>query len=291
MELRHLRYVLAVAEELNFNRAAERLHVSQSALSKQVRELEEELGIDIFKRDKRKVEITEAGRLFLAEARRTLDQAELTRETARRAARGEIGSLRIGVEASSVYLPVSLRVQRFRTKCPNVAVQVHELPSIQQLEALDEGKLDVGFIVQPIDIGRRFVVRPVFQETLFAALPTGHVLAERERIALADLSDDQFLFVPETLGCGFHNLVADLFKKEGLSPRVVRETTQFQTLLSFVSQAMGVTLVPDSARVMHIPGTVYVPLDAGDATVEIALVWLKGRVSPVAEAFLNANAE
>ncbi len=288
MELRHLRYALAVAEDLNFNRAAERLHVSQSALSKQVRELEEELGIDLFKRDKRKVEITEAGRLFLAEARRTLDQAEHARETARRAARGEIGSLHVGVEASSIYLPVSTRIQKFRATCPNVAVHVHELPSLQQLDALTDGTLDIGFIVQPIAVGRQFNFRPVFHEALFAALPVGHPLAERSRITLPELADDNFLFVPETLGCGFHNLVADLFKREGMAPCVVRETTQFQTLLSFVSQAMGVTLVPDSARVMHIPGTAYVPLDAGDTTVEIVLVWPKNRVSPVVEAFLDA---
>ncbi|MBX7220700.1 MAG: LysR family transcriptional regulator [Blastocatellia bacterium] len=287
MELRHLRYTVTVADELSFSRAAEILHVSQPALSRQVQELEEELGIQIFSRTKRSVIVTDAGRLFLAEARRILAQADQAVQTAARASRGEIGRLVVGVEASSVYCPVAPVFGTYRKRFPKVELVVRELPSMQQLYELGINQLDVGLVVLPVECDDDIRLESVLTEPVYVALHKGHPLAAQENLSLADVSSEHFVLVPRDLGCGFYNQISHLCTTAGFSPKVTQEATQLQIILSFVAAGLGVTLVPASVRFFQVPGIVYLPLDEPTASVELALACRAEDQSSVLQAFLN----
>lgn len=287
MELRHLRYCIAVADELNFNRAAEKLHVSQSALSKQIRELEEEVGIEIFERTKRKVEVTEAGRLFLAEARRTLAQADQTLQIATRAGRGEIGKLVVGLEGSSTYDLIPLILHTYRSRFPQVELVVTEMPTLQQIYALEHKHIDVGFLIQPGDLADNIECERLLQEPLIVALHQSHPLKSQPSVSLQALAKDAFVFVPQSLGCGFFSLVSQIFRSAGYTPGTIQEASQLQTLLSFVAAGMGITLIPASARVFQMPGIVYVDLEPPAPTVDVMVAWRGDDSSPVVRTFLK----
>jgi DNA-binding transcriptional LysR family regulator len=290
MELRHLRYFVAVAEEMHFGRAANRVGIAQPPLSKQIQQLEEEIGVKLFKRTKRSVSLTHAGATFLNEARQTLELSERAVRSARRADRGEIGRLVVGFVGSATYsfLPYALRF--FQNKFPHVELVLLELTSYQQLDALHRKAVDVGFVRKPIKDDALFI-ETLFQEPFIVALPSHHALASRTSVPLQMLALEGFVMFSRQRGTTFHDQVVSVCHQAGFSPNVVQEAVQIPTVLGLVSAGMGVTLVPSSVQKLRLAGVVYRNLTQVDRTTELALAYRRDDESPVLVAFLNVARE
>jgi DNA-binding transcriptional LysR family regulator len=286
MELRHLRYFVAVAEELHFGRAAARLHMAQPPLSHQIRQLEQELGVPLFQRTKRRVEITPAGQAFLDEVRRLFAQAERAVNTARRANRGEIGQLGIGFipSADLDLLPRVLRA--WGRRFPQVEIVLHPLMPLGQIEALRQGHIQIGFVRLPLD-GAGLVVETIQREPLVAVLPAGHRLARRARVRLADLRDDAMVMFPRSMAPGYYDLLISACRRAGFTPRVLQEPGSIQTNLGLVSARLGVTLMPASIRNLRRAGVTYRALTPPVPHVEMGVTYRRDERSAVLPAFLQ----
>ena len=293
MELRHLRYFVAVAEELHFGRAAARLNIAQPPLSRQIRDLERELGTPLFARVPRGVELTPAGLAFLPEARLTLAQAERAQRTARRAARGEIGRLRVGFVEAATYSGILPDVLGFfRMHLPDIGLSLSEMTVAEQSEAFREGRIDVGLLHDPpADHERWLKVQPVYADPLIAAVPETHALAERasgDALALRDLAAEPFVLFPRVTAPALYDSVIARCRAAGFSPRVVQEAAGWHTLSALVGAAVGVSVVPRSLAEMRRPGVVYAGVPELGVELEMAAVWRKGERSPVRERFVTA---
>ena len=290
MELRHLRYFVAVAEELHFGRAAERLHIAQPPLSRQIRDLERELGTPLFERGPGGAELTPAGRAFLPEARLTLAQAERAQRTAQRAARGETGRLRVGfVDAAtnSGILPDVLGF--FRMHLPSIGLSLFEMDQAQQADALRDGRIDLGILQSPpADADRWLRVESVHTEPLVAALPRGHKLSSRARLSLADLADEPFILFPRHVAPALYDDIMARCRAARFTPRVVQEAAGWHTVVSLVSAGVGVAFVPRSLARSRHSGVVYRPVR--DLRTELGLwaTWKRGETSPVRQRFVTA---
>lgn len=291
MEIRLLKYFVAVAEELHFSRAAVRLHIAQPPLSQQIRKLEEELGVQLLSRSKRRVELTEPGRVFLASARSILAQTESAIAEVRRASRGEVGRLPVALVGSATYedaIPEILRV--FRERYPDVAITLHELSTGEQLKALRDGHIQVGFLRPPVhDVG--LALDTVFHEPLIAALPVTHQQANEQCVPIAALANDPFIMVPHAQGLGLYELVVSACLQAGFTPQISQEAGELQTVIGLVAAGFGVSLLPAAARKLHSNGVVYVPLAAPVPVIEIAAAHLHTDTSPVLAAFLSVVRE
>ena len=220
MELRHLRYFVAVATELHFGRAAKQLHISQPPLSMQIRALEEELGVTLLHRTKRQVSMTRAGKAFLHDARQILERAEQAMLTARRAARGEIGELVVGFISVADYNLLPLVLREFRRCYPRVAMSLRELTTDAQIAELFEGRIDVGFLLPPVSEPAIESV-PILREPLIAAIPEHHPLASTQgKIPLASLSGAPFIMTPRHMSPGLHDDIVTFCHSAGSSLRV-----------------------------------------------------------------------
>jgi DNA-binding transcriptional LysR family regulator len=289
MELRHLRYFLAVAEELHFGRAASRVHIAQPPLSQQIRKLEQELGVDLFSRTKRRVALTPAGQAFLEEARLVLAQAERAVRTARRAGRGEIGQLAIGF-VPSADLDVLPRVLRaWRARYPHVEIELHSLLPAAQVEALRDGRIHVGFVRVPVDDGG-LVVESIQREPLLAVLPRGHRLARAQRVRLADLAPDTMILFPRRDSPGYYDVFISACRRAGFTPRVMHPGSM-QANLALVSAGLGVTLMPSSIRSLRRSGVVYRPLAPPVPHVEMAVAYRRDERSAVLPVFFQVLRE
>src|SRR5262245_12716579 len=284
MDLRHFRYFIAVAEELHFGRAAARGHVAQPALSRQIRDLEDELGLRLFERDRRRVALTAAGAVFLDEVRRLLGQVDRAVTLARRAARGEYGALGIGYVPAVAYSALPDIVRAFRRRLPEVAVRLNEMSPVQQVEALLAERVDVGFLRGPVR-EPALSAETVLEESLVAALPSGHPLTAHKELRLAMLAEEPFVLLARSRGPGFHDQIVALCHAAGFSPRVVQEGSQTDTI-SLVASGAGVAIVPISLRVIRRAGVVYRPL-RGRPKTQLMMVWRKGAPSPVLHEFLQ----
>ena len=290
MELRHLRYFVAVAEELNFGRAAVRLRMAQPPLSRQIRDLEREIGARLFERVSRGVELTPAGRAFLPEARLTLAQAERAQRTAQRAANGETGRLRVGfVEAAthSGILPDVLSF--FRAHLPGVGLSLFELDALRQADAFHEGRIDVGILhAPPLDAARWLRVEPIHAEPVILALPRTHPLAARSRLGLASLADEAFVAFPRVVAPEMYDDIIVSCRNAGFSPRIVQEAAGWHTLASLVSAGVGVGVVPRSIAEFQQPGVAYRSVRGLDVEMSLAAVWKRAERSAVRERFVTA---
>jgi DNA-binding transcriptional LysR family regulator len=284
MDLRHLRYFLAVAEELHFGRAAARLHIAQPPLSRQIRDLEEEVGVRLFDRDRTHVALTPAGRALLEEARHALASVDAAVVSARRAARGETGRLRVGYVPSAISTRLPETVRAFRARYPGVDVQLREMPPATQVERLLADRLEVGFARGPIH-EPALARETVLEEPLVAALPLGHRLARSKRLSVAALADERFIVPVRARGPGVHDQVLALCREAGFSPRVVQEGTQLD-MLAFVASGAGVALVPASNRRLRRAGIAYRPLHERPVT-RLEMTWRKDATSPVLHRFLE----
>jgi len=275
---------VAVAEELHFRRAAARLHMSQPPLSQQIRLLEEELGCRLLVRTRRRVELTPAGEAFLRDARIVLADLDAAVATARRIDAGQTGRLRISFVGSALVSLLPGIVQRFRDARPDVEVQLRERSTVEQVDALAGGAVDVGLLPLPIDeTGLR--VEALMRERMIAALPAGHPLARLRRISLARLAHEPFVLFPRAQAPGFHDRIITSLTATGSPPRVVQEAAEMQTIVGLVATGIGVSLVPASVEHLALQGVAYRPVTGGPS-VDLAAVTRADEESPVVAAFL-----
>jgi DNA-binding transcriptional LysR family regulator len=289
MELRRLKYMAVLAEELHFGRAAERLGIAQPALTQQIQALERELGVQLFQRTKRSVRLTVAGRVTLDEAIRTLQQADRTALVAQQAGRGQLGHVEIGFVGSAVFSGVlSKAISRFREANPMVELRLNELGILQQLDDVGSARLDLGIVRTPIkslpvDVG----IHVLYREPIILALPERHPLAKSKKIALKALCDEPFVGLQIHDGVGFNAQVAEICAGGGLSPKVRQRAGQFVALAGMVAGGLGIAFVPDSLRRLHIADVVYRPLDDMTEKSNLAVVFRKSERSTAVVAFLE----
>jgi DNA-binding transcriptional LysR family regulator len=286
MELRHLQYFVAVAEELHFGRAAQRLNMAQPPLSQQIRHLEEELGVQLFQRTRRHVELTDAGQAFLQEARLTLAQAEHAVKIARQAGRGEIGRLTIGFVGSATYEALPNIIRNFQVRYPNVQLILRELTTTQQVRALHDKRIHIGLLRPPINDDDTLVLEPLIKEPIILALPENHPLSRQSSLTVEALAHEHFILFPRHLGPGLYDQIIGLCQQAGFSPQVTQEAIQMQTILGLVATGLGIALIPASAQHLRSAGVVYCRLDT-NIYVELAMAWRKDEASPVLQAFLK----
>jgi DNA-binding transcriptional LysR family regulator len=287
IELRLLRYFVAVAEELHFGHAAERIGISQPPLSQQIKRLERTLGVELFRRTKRHVQLTEAGAVFLDQVRPVLAQTAQAVGAARRAARGEVGRLAVGMVSSATYedlIPGALRT--FRERFPDAELALYEWSTVQQIELLHRGELQVGFVRPPV-VDAALSLETVTREPLLAALPAAHRLASAPAVSVRDMAEEAWVMLRRDLGLGFHDLVMNVCLAAGFRPGVTQEATQIHTLIALVAAGLGVTLVPGSVENLRRRGVVYLPLADDAPPAEIAAAYLKSSTSPVLREFLK----
>jgi DNA-binding transcriptional LysR family regulator len=288
MELRHLRYFVAVAEELNFSRAAERLGIAQPPLSQQIKLLEGELGVPLFIRAHRRVELTDVGRALLNDARRTLVQAGRFVDIARRAARGEAGSLRLGFSSAALYTMVPAILRAFLARAPEVTLNLLERSSEEQIEMLAEGGIDAGFVRLPIvNPAPALSLRTIVREPLVVALSRGHRLAGRRAVALRALAGEPFIIVARSAARGLHDQILALCGRAGFEPAIAQEAAEVSTIVSLVSAGLGVAIVPASVRNLERGRVTYHATAGGAAMTEMALAYDRGNRSRVLVSFLK----
>lgn len=289
MELRHLRYFIAVAESLHFGRAAQQLGISQPPLSQQIQALEEELGVILFERTNRKVSLSAAGQLFLPEARQVLAQLEQAIRIAQRAQRGELGELKVGFTSSAPFTPTIPRaILAFRRACPEVHLELREFSSRNVAQAVHERLLHVGLLRPLGDLPDELETVELFAEPLSALLPTGHPLAqETSPVSLSALAGEAFVFFPRTYGTGLYDQLFSLCQNAGFVPHIVQEASEAMTLIGLVATGLGVTVLPSSFGRMHIDGVVCRPLADKDANTAICLVRRKDEQAPLVQRFIE----
>ena len=286
LELRHLWYFVAVADELSFSRAAVRVGIAQPPLSQQIQRLEDSLGCRLFERSARRVQLTEAGKLLAPEARRLLADAAHTAQLVRSAGRGEIGTLHIGYWASTLFSPLPIAVRRFRERFPGVAVRLRELYPPDHVDAIRTGAIDIAILREPEPVDG-IAGLPVLIEPLLAALPADHRLARRKAIAPALLRDEPFVLFPRDALPGLHDKLLALCRSAGFEPRVVQEVEAWNTIASLVEAGIGVSLIPASFEGRRTGGLVYRPLTGPQVRTTTSACWRATGASRAAEAFLE----
>jgi DNA-binding transcriptional LysR family regulator len=286
MELRQLRYFVAVAEELHFRRAAERLHISQPPLSHQIQALETELGCLLLTRTRRRVELTPAGAAFLRDARTILAELDAAVATARQIHSGQTGRLRINFVGSALLSILPGAVQRFRDARPGVEVQLRERPTVDQVRAVLDGVVDLGLVRPPIEPHRDLRVQRLVREPTYVVVPANHPLAELDAAPLARVATEPLVLFPRDQAPGFHDLLMSCLAETGVVPRVVQYAPETQTIIGLVAAGIGVSLVPASVRRLAIEGVAYRPVpEAPD--VELAAITRADDASPLVQAFIE----
>jgi DNA-binding transcriptional LysR family regulator len=281
MELRHLRYFVAVAEELNFTRAAQRLHMAQPPLSTQIRLLEEELQARLLDRDKRRVHLTQAGRHFLERAQAILASVESAKGEARDAATGGIGKIALGYTASSMLsatLPAAIR--EFQAAHPRIALALHEMTSLDQLDAVHGHELDLGILRHPnVPIPAGIAIEAWYQAPLMVAVPATHPLS-RAPVRIADLRDEPLILYPRHSGIGLYWKVQELCSKAGFRPRMVQEARDASTIVGLVSAGVGLAIVPSGTESIRLEGVVYQRLREKSAVSALHLGYREADPNP-----------
>jgi len=288
MELRHLRYFIAVAEELHFTRAAERLHLGQPPLSQAIQALEADVGAQLFERTKRSVRLTGAGKLFLDDARRILALAEQAADTARRAQRGETGELRIGFTFSTPLTPLFANViNRYRQQYLAVSLKLYEMATLPQLDALAQRTLDLGF-VRPVEGASPDAIAftPLREDPLVAVLSTASPLALRRPVAMEELKDMPFVMYPPTAGTGIYPQIFRLCRAAGFTPTIGQVAGEASTIIGLVAAGCGVSVLPASFNRIHMDGVCYRPITDADATTTLLLAQRKEENTPLVDTFV-----
>src|SRR5437899_4427165 len=260
MELRHLRYFLAVAEELSFTRAAEKLHLAQPSLTRQIHNLEEELGVRLLNRTKTLVTLTEEGRSFLVDARRLVTQSLESMQAVRRLSRGETGQLNLGYLSKFNFDLLPGTLLEFSRVCPEISVNLFDMSPAEQLRALEARKIDFGFVgVRPPN-QKNLAWECIGEHQLVVALPSGHPLAKKNKVKMEDLRALCFVAMSETTHHGSHAWFGEVRQGAGFAPRVLQDVELESDLMIFVADGLGVTLAREQIRNLPHPGVVFRPL-------------------------------
>lgn len=290
MELRQLHYFIAVAEELHFSRAAEKLGITQPPLSQQIRALEQDVGARLFHRTNRRVELTDAGRAFLPEARQALGILDKAVTMAARIHRGESGELRLGLTGSAPFTEVFAKsIYAFRQRYPEVNLSLQEMNSIKQITALLEKKLHVA-VIRPVAIPETLQVIELMQEPMVMAMPADHPMAKAhvgEAVSLKDFALDDFILFPRDSGIGMYDQIANLFKEAGFTPHIVQEAHQASTQIALVAAGLGVAILPALQQRIQLDNVVYRTLSDKGAHTAVWLVTRMDEHTNIVQAFLQ----
>lgn len=287
MELRHLRYFVAVAEELHFARAAERLHISPPSLTEQIKNLEQQLGARLLTRTKRNVALTDAGERFLAEARLTLQQAERAELVARRAGRGEVGHVEIGYLTTAVCSGLlTTAASSYRRDHPMVSLAFRRMETPRQLDHLAEGRLDIGFIRPPARYPIGISARIIEREPAVIALPKDHKLAAKDSISAAMLADERFVAPTFETQLGFEHPAA-IGQQGKFVVRVVDRAPDLLTFVTLVAAGVGIAILPRSVSCIQIPGVVYKAISPPTKPTELAVAFRRDERAPAVKAFIQ----
>jgi DNA-binding transcriptional LysR family regulator len=287
VELRHLRYFAMLADELHFRRAAERLHIAQPALSQQIRQLEDEIEVRLLLRTTRQVQLTDAGRAFLADARRILADVERAGRLARLTGRGEAGQLTIGCTEAGEISVLPRVLAAFRASAPGVTVAVESLPTSVQVQALRDGRIQVGFLRLPCEDPALLVVETVLREPLMVVLPRSHPLTAHRRIPLRALAGQPVISFPRRLAPGFYDSLMAYCHRAGVTLQVVKEAEHFQAQQTLIALGFGLSLQPASLESVRRRGLVYRPLKEPAPRAEIGMAYRRDPRSEVLAAFLR----
>jgi len=288
MELRHLRYFIGVGEEQHFGRAAGRLRVAQPALSRQIKDLEGELGFALFDRLPRGVRLNEAGKLFLTDARRILKDIDEAKLRAERIAHGKAGTLRVGIATAVSWHGVVVdSFRQFRRAQPDAALELHHLLTVHQVEAILSGRLDVGFAASLTPWDKNLAHWEFAQDRMVLAVPRGHALTKRKTVRLRDLRDFSFVWFPRWVNPAFYDRMIQECSRGGLSaPRIVQEAPDRDTNLGFVQCRIGLSWQPETVR-WHCPrGVALVPVVDMNVRLPFNLIWKKDNTSPLLQKFV-----
>jgi len=287
MELRQLRAFLTVAAELHFSRAAQRLHVSQSALSQQIRALENNLGAPLFSRTSRLVELTTAGEALLEAAPRVLFEADRAVQRVQQAAEGTAGVLAIG-SVSTALASVAPQIMRsMRAEFPNLRLELTQMDTSAQLVALTDHRLDVA-LVREASPRESLCVEQLVSEPLLTALPSDHPLAELETVRPEDLADEPFVLWPRSLGADFFDVIISYCREHGFSPRIVAEGNDVETQLGLVASGVGVSLQPPFYSNLRMVGVAFRPLVGSAPRIALQVAWRRNDPSPAVRHFVTA---
>ncbi|GGA86255.1 LysR family transcriptional regulator [Brucella endophytica] len=288
LELRHLRYFIALVEERNFERAAARLGIAQPGLSQQILKLEALVGLPLIDRAKRSVHLTATGEILYEDARKIVGQAEATLAQLRRVGRGQTGRIMIGYVVSAAWSgALTETLSSFRADYPEVELQLVQIEMRQQLAQIMEGELDFGYIRPPASIPPGLKVTTVLREPLVAALPATHPLASRSVINLADLAGETFITPKQPPDVGFHANTIAACADAGFTPVINTSGRDFTTTASMIAVGLGIALVPQSmVEYLRLPGVRYLPLDRNNIATELAVAYRKSESSPVVRAFI-----
>ena len=286
MELRHLRYIIAVADELNFGRAAIRLHISQPPLSQQIRQLEEELGVQVFYRTKRHVELSPAGAVVVEEARRIVGQCDHLKKVAKETARGQVG--RLSIATMRIERAVAIEaLHDFSALNPGVTTELICLETSDQLEALHSGRIDVGFVRLPLN-DSAFEAEVVQRTPMVIGLPIGHPLSSHRQISFKDLDKQPFIMLKRSpLNHQYHDEIVRSWQAMGVEPQIVQEVTEPFAALSLVEAGIGITILPESVRELHPDGVVLRKLNCPHLKADCGVVYTRGSRCSVLNAFLQ----
>jgi DNA-binding transcriptional LysR family regulator len=288
MELRHLRYFIGVGEEQHFGRAAERLHIAQPALSRQIQDLEREVGFLLFERLPRGVRLSEAGKVFLSDARRILQDVEDAKRRAERIALGQAGTLRVGIATAVSWHGLVVNAFRgFRRRQPDVELVLHHMVSVHQVEAVLSDRLDAGFAAAVTPWHENVEHRQFALDRMVLAVPKGHPLTKQGRIRLRDLRNMPFIWFHRWVNPTFYDQMMEACARGGLSaPRIVQEATDRDTVLGLVQCQIGIAWLTESTR-WHCPrGVVLLPVVDMRVRLAFTLIWKKDNSSPLLQKFV-----
>ena len=278
---------VALAEELHFHRAADRCHISQPAMSQQIRRLEQELDVRLAHRTKRVVSLTRAGEVFLAEACKTIRQMDQSAELARRTDRGQIGQLTVGVTAPALFVVLPEVVAQFRRALPGVGLVIRELTTAEQEKSLMRGDIDIGIVHPPLDepaLRTERIGRAGFQ----MAIPEHHRLAERDAVALADLENEPVVIFPRQIAPQIYDTVLALCRDAGFSVKIAMEAYPAQSIIALVACGVGLGFIASENQRLTRDGVVYRPITAPGPHLDVGVAYHTDGIAPASQAFLAA---
>lgn len=284
LDIRKMRYFITVAEELNFSRAAERLRMAQPPLSQEIRKLEEELGVQLFYRTKRKVELTNAGKIFLDGVRQIMLQVEKTIRETQLADEGKIGQLTVGfVDSTEIVIEI---LKKFRERFPKIQLVLREMTTEQQLKALYEKEIQIGFFRTKQNNGI-LSSEVCSEESLRLVLPQNHPLASLAEVSLQLLVDEPFIMFPRHLGPDFYDFITSYFSEQGVNLNVVQEAIQMQTIVNLVAIGMGISVVPSSVETYKQYGVIYKKFKETPPKINLYVGWRQDEKSAIINQFLT----